>query len=108
MSIKKYKLVGKALDSSELKAFPEGAKFTSKQTSQWRSLTTDQLSQGESFHHLDRLGTLMRTSVNLQCPVGPHDDPGLDVSVIRACSISKTGSVAIQCSQGHWAEYPCS
>lgn len=107
MSSRKYTLVGKALDATSLQAFPEEAKFSSERVTQWRSLDADQLIRDESFHHLDRLSTLMLTAVRLQCPVGPHDDPGLDVSVIRACSISKTGSVAVQCTQGHWAEYPC-
>lgn len=67
-----------------------------------RILLTD-----DAFHHLDRLSLLMMSSLHVKCPVGPHDDPGLDIVILRACNIAKAGSVAVQCSQGHWAEYPC-
>jgi hypothetical protein len=47
--------------------------------------------------------------VRWQCPVGPHDDPGLAFTVKWACGISKVKvkRVAVQCSQGHWASYSC-
>jgi hypothetical protein len=104
---KKYILIGKLLQDAEVANFPEAAKFTSYQTNEWKGTSAADLVQDENLYHLDRLSLLLMTSVTLQCPVGPHDDPGLAISVVRACNISKTGSVAVQCSKGHWAEYPC-
>jgi hypothetical protein len=103
---KKYTLIGRALDKADLQRFPEEAKVSLK-SSQRKTMTAADLMQDETIHHLDRLSLLMMTSVTLRCPVGPHDDPGLGIAVVRACNISKVGSVAVQCSQGHWAEYPC-
>jgi hypothetical protein len=107
MADKKFTLIGKLLTPEELSKFPDTARFTSAQTSAWVSQIPGDLLRDEVFHHLDRLSLLMISSLKVQCPVGPHDAPGLDVAVLRACSISKVGSVAVQCSQGHWAEYPC-
>jgi hypothetical protein len=108
MADNKYVLIGRALDSTDLSDFPSEHRFSLAATASWRSQKpSDLLQQGESFHHLDRLSLLLMTSVTLQCPVGPHDDPGLASAVLRACNISKVGSVAVQCSQGHWAAYPC-
>lgn len=107
MANKKYILIGRILDAADLQQFPDTAKFSSAQTQDWRTSTLADLVQDETVHHLDRLSLLMVNSVSLQCPVGPHVDPGLEVAVVRACNISKTGSVAVQCSKGHWAEYPC-
>jgi len=105
---RKYTLIGRRLSKVELQQFPKQAKFSSQQTRQWKATAPADLVQDETLHHLDRFSFLMVNSITLQCPVGPHDDPGLEVAVVRACNISKTGSVAVQCSQGHWAEYPCS
>jgi hypothetical protein len=108
MADNKYILIGRSLDSTELANFPAKHKFSLADTVAWRSTKpTDLLEENESLHHLDRLSLLLMTSVTLQCPVGPHDDPGLASAVLCACSISKVGSVAVQCSQGHWAAYPC-
>jgi hypothetical protein len=104
---RKYILIGKTLNNAELQQFPDGAKFSSQQTRDWKLSEPADLVQDETLHHLDRLSLLMVNSITLQCPIGPHDDPGLEVAVVRACNISKTGSVAVQCSKGHWAEYPC-
>ena len=104
---KKYVLIGKMLDDTALAEFPDAAKFTSHQTKQWKAISAADLVQDDTLHHLDRLSMLMMTSVTLQCPVGPHDDPGLEVAIVKCCSVSKAGSVAVQCSKGHWAEYPC-
>ena len=107
MNKKKYILIGRTLNATELGEFPTESKFSSVQTAAWRSSTPADLVEDEAFHHFDRLSLLMMNSITLQCPVGPHDDPGLASAVLRACSVSKVGSVAVQCSQGHWAEYPC-
>jgi hypothetical protein len=107
MANTKYTLIGKSLDDSALQQFPPEAKFAIAQTSEWRAMEPADLIQDDSLHHLDRLSTLMMSAIHLKCPVGPHDDPGLSIAVIRACNIAKAGSVAIQCSLGHWAEYPC-
>jgi hypothetical protein len=104
---RKYILIGRILDDADLQQFPEGAKFSYKQTRDWKVSAPADLMQAETLHHLDRLSLLMVNSITLQCPIGPHDDPGLEVAVARACNISRTGSVAVQCSKGHWAEYPC-
>jgi hypothetical protein len=107
MAAKKFTLIGKKLNSAELAVVPESARFTSEQASAWVAQSPIDLLGDDAFHHLDRLSLLMMSSLHVQCPVGPHDDPGLDIVVLRACNIAKAGSVAIQCSQGHWAEYPC-
>ena len=107
MADKKYTLIGRLLDDAERQRFAPAAQFSSHQTREWRALAPADLLADEALHHLDRLSMLMVSSVKLMCPVGPHEDPGLAVAVVRACDISKTGSVAVQCSQGHWAEYPC-
>jgi len=104
---KKYVLIGRALDVADLQDFPAATKFSLEQTSNWRTTSPAELIEDQAIHHLDRLSLLMVNSITLQCPVGPHDDPGLAFAVLRACNISKVGSVAVQCSQGHWAEYPC-
>jgi hypothetical protein len=104
MAEKKYTLIGKALNAAELARFPAEARASIKGLDE---ITAADLLNDEAIHHLDRLSLLMMTSVTLQCPVGPHDDPGLSAAVVRACNISKVGSVAVQCTQGHWAEYPC-
>jgi hypothetical protein len=104
MSEDKFILVGRPLGIEELQRFPEHAKFSLAQTRNWRSQTLDEL-PGDAWEHANTL--LLRKRAKLQCPVGPHDDPGLEVVVSRACGISKTGGVAVQCTQGHWAEYPC-
>jgi hypothetical protein len=103
----KYVLIGRALDDAALKRFSPETRFSLEQTSKWRAADPAELIQDQDFHHLDRLSLLMMNSITLQCPVGPHDDPGLASAVLRACNISKVGSVAVQCSLGHWAEYPC-
>ena len=107
MANRKYKLIGKLLDDAELQQFPEEARFSSQKTLEWRASAPADLLQDETLHKLDRLSFLMVNAIALQCPVGPHDDPGLEVAVVRACNIAKAGSVAVQCSKGHWAEYPC-
>lgn len=107
MANRKYTLIGKLLDDAELQQFPDKARFSSQQTRDWKATAPADLLHDEVLHHPDRLSFLMVNSITLQCPVGPHDDPGLAIAVVRACAISKTGSVAIQCSKGHWAEYPC-
>jgi hypothetical protein len=107
MADKKFTLIGKSLTKEELAKFPESLRFASSQTTAWARKALEDLLHEEVFHHLDRLSLLMISSLKVQCPVGPHDDPGLDVVVLRACNISKVGSVAVECSQGHWAEYPC-
>jgi hypothetical protein len=101
---KKYMLIGKALNATELAKFPAGARASMEG---FGEISASDLLNDEAIHHLDRLSLLMMTSVTLQCPVGPHDDPGLSVAVVRACNVSKVGSVAVQCTKGHWAEYPC-
>jgi len=55
----------------------------------------------------DKLSLSLMNSIGPLCPVGPHLDPGLADAVPRACRISKVARVALQCSQGHWAAYPC-
>jgi hypothetical protein len=107
MADKKFTLIGKELTSAEAAKFPDGARFTKAQAAAWANQKPADLLQDEAFHHLDRLSLLMISSVKIQCPVGPHDDPGLDVVILRACNISKAQGVAVQCTQGHWAEYPC-
>jgi hypothetical protein len=104
---KKFTLIGKALTNAELDAIPQNARFTSERVSSWASQSAKDLLTDDAFHHLDRLSLLMMSSLHVKCPVGPHDDPGLDIVILRACNIAKAGSVAVQCSQGHWAEYPC-
>jgi hypothetical protein len=104
---RKYTLIGRILSDADLQQFPDEAKFSSQQTRDWKISEPADLIQDEKLHHLDRLSLLLVNSITLQCPIGPHDDPGLEVAVVRACNISKTGSVAVQCSKGHWAEYPC-
>jgi hypothetical protein len=104
---KKYVLIGRNLDADALQKFTPETRFSFKDTSDWRINNPTELVQSEDLHHVDRLSFLMMNSITLQCPVGPHDDPGLAAAVLRACNISKVGSVAVQCSQGHWAEYPC-
>jgi hypothetical protein len=103
----KYVLIGRKLDVEALKKFPPQIRFSFQDTSDWRIANPGELVQSQDLHHVDRLSLLMMNSITLQCPVGPHDDPGLASAVLRACNISKVGSVAVQCSQGHWAEYPC-
>ena len=108
MADDKYILIGRGLEPSELANLPAEHKFSFADTASWRSKKpADLLEENESLHHLDRLSLLLMTSVTLLCPVGPHNDPGLASAVLRACNISKVGSVAVQCSQGHWAAYPC-
>jgi hypothetical protein len=107
MAEKKFTLIGKSLTADEAAAFSPETRFTSAQTSPWRKEKLEDLVTSDVFHSLDRFSMLMVSAIKLQCPVGPHDDPGLAVAVLRACGISKAGSVAVQCTQGHWAEYPC-
>jgi hypothetical protein len=107
MASKKFTLIGKALTSDELASIPASARFTTQQSSGWNAQSPADLLNSDAFHSLDRLTLLMMTSMHVQCPVGPHDDSGLDLVVLRACNIAAAGSVAVQCSQGHWAEYPC-
>ena len=106
MKKKTYVLIGKMLDNTQLAEFPSESKFSLDQRKEWKATSyTD--SVADETPYLDRLSALIISSVTLMCPVGPHDDPGLGIAVVRACNISKVGSVAVQCSQGHWAEYPC-
>jgi len=107
MPDKKFTLIGKSLTQDELAKFPESARFASAKTSAWAAQMPADLLSDDAFHHLDRLSMLMISSLNVKCPVGPHDDPGLEVVILRACNIETVGSVAVQCSLGHWAEYPC-
>jgi hypothetical protein len=107
MTSKKFTLIGRALTADELAAIPASARFTTQQASAWSDQSPADLISDDAFHSPDRLTFLMMSSMHVQCPVGPHDDPGLDVVVLRACNIAAVGSVAVQCSQGHWAEYPC-
>lgn len=46
-------------------------------------------------------------AVEVLCPIGPHSDPRLTTKVGKACGIAKADCVFVQCTQGHWAEYPC-
>ena len=103
----KYVLIGRKLDAEALEKFPSHARFSFKDTPDWRTDNPVEFLQSQDLHHVDRLSFLLINSITLQCPVGPHSDPGLASAVLRACNISKVSSVAIQCSQGHWAEYPC-
>jgi hypothetical protein len=105
--VEKYVLIGRKLDTQALKKFPPQTRFSFKDTSDWRTDNPVELVQSQDLHHVDRLSFLLMTSIMLQCPVGPHADPGLASAVVRACNVSKVSSVAVQCSQGHWAEYPC-
>ncbi|HEY0794529.1 MAG TPA: hypothetical protein VGD64_02000 [Acidisarcina sp.] len=107
MTAKKFTLIGRALTNEELAAIPVSARFSNQQSAAWNELSPTDLINDDAFHSLDRLTLLMMSSLRVQCPVGPHDDPGLDLVVLRACNIAAAGSVAVQCSQGHWAEYPC-
>jgi hypothetical protein len=107
MTAKKFTLIGRALTNDELATIPANARFSNEQSAAWTELSPIDLIGEDAFHSLDRLSLLMMSSMLIQCPVGPHDDPGLDVVVLRACNIAAAGSVAVQCSQGHWAEYPC-
>jgi hypothetical protein len=107
MAGKRFKLIGKPLTTTELASFAGGARFSKADTAEWVKEQPHEMIQDEAFHHLDRLSMLMVTSVEVMCPVGPHEDAGLNAAVLRACNISKVASVAVECSQGHWAEYPC-
>ena len=117
MAGKTYVLNGRALDPAALQALPEEARFSWKQVRDWTAapagaLTTllEDLSPTVGLVGTPGSGGGGKPRVSSrtpQCPVGPHPEPGLDVAVLRACGISPTQSVAVQCSQGHWVEYPC-
>src|ERR1017187_4738958 len=104
MAERKFTLIGRALTAAEVSAIPEAEPFSNAQTKQWVGQKPEDLIQADVFHHVDRLTMLLMTSVKVQCPVGPHDDPGLEVAVLRACSVSTVKSVFVQCTQGHWGE----
>ena len=107
MAEKKFTLIGRVVTDQEAEAIPATARFSNKQTKQWIAQRPEELIQDEVFHHHDRLSILLMTTVKVQCPVGPHDDAGLETAVLRACSISPVKTVIVQCTQGHWGEYPC-
>jgi hypothetical protein len=104
---KKFTLIGKKLTAVEAATFPDVIRFKNSRTSSWFGQKPEDLLQDETFHHLDRFSMLMMTSVKVQCPWGPHDDAGLEVVILRACGTGPTMAVIVQCTQGHWAEYPC-
>lgn len=107
MATRKFRLVGRPLDDAALKAFPEQSKVPFESRDERQELTTADFNDAELIEDVARLSYLTIHSIALQCPVGPHDDPGLETAVARCCSVSKSRSVAVQCTQGHWAEYPC-
>lgn len=102
MSEKKYTLIGRQLSDPEVDKFPSQQRFSS-------FVLTDRVDEFEEqfLKALGGFGYLLAQS-NVKCPVGPHDEPWLAIRVARACGMGPSRSVAVQCSQGHWAEYPCS
>lgn len=102
MSDEYYVIIGRQVDEDELRRVPNNLKF-----SRSKPLDLPGLAEVEEKFASALALLLKKQRVRLRCPVGPHDDPGLDVRVVRACSIRQTDGVFIQCTRGHWAEYPC-
>lgn len=103
----KDRLVGKALSATELAKIPEAQRFSLRDKPEFSFKGVEELVNSSRAKTFDRLGALLAQQVHLQCPVGPHDDPGLDAGVMWACGLGAAHRVAVQCSQGHWAQYPC-
>jgi hypothetical protein len=91
-----YTFIGRKLDSDALMTFAEERRIPTAEAQKIRNeaLVTESV-------------RLAGSGVLIQCPVGPHDDPTLAPALARRCALSPTASVAIQCMQLHWAEYPC-
>jgi hypothetical protein len=101
---KKYTIIGRPLTDKELGRFaPEDQSPFGDQA---KPLPPPVLQDEKIFGILANFGLLLGQS-DVQCPIGPHNDPGLDIRVAHTCSLGPSRSVAVQCSQGHWAEYPC-
>jgi hypothetical protein len=101
---KKYTIIGRSLTNDELSRFaPEDRLAFGGGV---KPIALADLPDEEVFGVLANFGILLAQS-DVQCPVGPHDDPGLGTRVAHTCSLGPSRSVAVQCSQGHWAEYPC-
>jgi hypothetical protein len=107
MADESYTLTGKALSEAELKKFPAASRVKVRASERLKEIAATKLIQDKSSFILNRMSYMATPSVTWMCPVGPHKDPGLGIAVGRACNISPVESVAVQCSQGHWAEYKC-
>ena len=101
-----YTLTGMALSEAALKKFPAASRVKVRASERLKEIAATKLIQNNSAFILNMSYTA-KPSVTWMCPVGPHKDPGLGIAVGRACNISPVESVAVQCSQGHWAEYKC-
>jgi hypothetical protein len=100
----KYIIIGSSLSNQDLSRFaPEDR---SPFPGGVKPIPHAGIRDEEVFGVLANFGIVLAQSA-VQCPVGPHDDPGLTARVARTCSLGPSRSVAVQCSQGHWAEYPC-
>ena len=99
-----YTLTGKALTTAELEQIPTAFRFYV--TDGDLIASNDDANVRGGLNAVDT-GAELQKAVTFQCPVGPHSDPGLSGAVSRACSIGPAKDVAVQCTLGHWAQYPC-
>lgn len=93
----KYILVGRILDSTALEAFVGALRVTSAES---RVIAKQVVREEE-------LSLQLGVAIEVQCPVGPHDYDAVGRVLANRCGNGSAKSVAIQCLQGHWAEYPC-
>ncbi|MGD0586747.1 MAG: hypothetical protein ABSA86_13420 [Oryzomonas sp.] len=107
MADESYTVTGRALDEAELEKFPAESRVKVRASERLKEIAATKLIQDKSAFILNRMSYMAKPSTTWMCPVGPHKDPGLGMAVGRACNISPVKSVAVQCSQGHWAEYKC-
>jgi len=100
MGTSKYILIGRALDKFGLNEIPKDLRFPFKLGPP----------QGEvSLQTKFRLGPAVHflNTTEYQCPLCPPGAPMVTEQVLTACGLGAAAQVAVQCSNGHWAAYPC-
>lgn len=100
-------IVGKAINPEELTHIPEALRFSVRDNPEFGSLSVKDVVHRTRATTFEKLDVVSPQQLHFQCPVGPHDDPGLDAGILWACGLGPASDVAVQCSQGHWAQYPC-
>jgi hypothetical protein len=105
MSRVRYTLVGHSLDSSSLAKIPSDLQFSLKDLAK---IPFEEVAETKlPFDPLDFRAAHLLSTTEYRCPSCLPDAPPVTVQVLAACGLGSAAQVAIQCSFGHWASYPC-
>jgi len=100
METSKYILVGRALDEYGLNDIPKDLRFPFEPVPPQETISPQtKFRLGPAVHFL--------ATTEYQCPLCPPGAPTVTAQVLSACGLGAAAQVAVQCSNGHWAAYPC-